>query len=178
MLTATTERFLVIMTNLTIERDYTTHAQESASRSPASLTFSSLPAGSCAPAGPRKGQPWPIESAIRTQHGVAIVKTRWVDGPDSGWMHKSPSHSRPGEWNYTTEGACSCWGFIRHRHCWHVSEAARIERSLHRDCYYALRFMRPSNSTEDYCYGLSLLSRMGIDEAAARAIINQGIGVA
>lgn len=119
-----------------------------------------------APAG---GITWPIETAVSTPHGVTIVKTRWNG---DRWQHRSTSHSTPSDYHYTAAGTCSCWGFTRHHHCWHVDAAERIERSLHLDCWYALRFLRPCNSTEDLCYGLGLLSGMGLSEGDARAVIN------
>lgn len=162
------------MTNLTISRDCITTHPASATQAdtcPVSLVSSS-PAragvGVHAPA-PAGGITWPIETAVHTPHGVSIVKTRWNG---STWEHRVPSHSQPGLRHIVTRAHCTCIRFLYRRQCSHTDAIYDIERSLHLDCWYALRFMRPCNSTEDYCYGLSLLSGMGLSESDARAVIN------
>jgi len=124
---------------------------------------------------PARAGGYPIESAIRTVHGVSIIKTKWCE---DGWLHRVPSHSHPGQHHYVADSECTCWGFIRHHHCYHVDAVTGIEAQLHSDCWYALRYMRPSQSIEDYCYGLALLARMGLSEDTARAVINAETAVA
>jgi hypothetical protein len=117
---------------------------------------------------PSGAKAFPVETAIRTQHGVAIVRSRWTG---AAWQHRFPSHGKPGQHHIVTAMSCDCEGFTHRGRCYHVAAAQDIEEQLHRDIYDALRAMRWCNSSEEIVFGWRSLARIGISEDQAREVL-------
>ena len=135
---------------------------------PTSSGTDATPAAPVRAAGTLGAAHFPVQTAIRTLHGVAIVRSGWADG---AWQHRFPSHSQPGQHHITTAHTCDCAGYMHHGRCYHVACAQDIEAQLHRDIYDALRFLRWCTSSDESDFGWRDLARLNISEATAREVL-------